>query len=86
MGRKVDGDEKKMVWLYPLSFFFRRAIFILSTVFLMGKPAMSMIIHQILTVATIVFISYNNQMFTTKSQRFIEVASEMLLLFVSILL
>ena len=85
-GRKVDGKEGHYVWIYPISYFLRRAILIACTVFLIDHPDMAMIVHLLLTMATLVYISRNEHMFESKTRRFIEIASEMLLLFVSILL
>ena len=45
-----------------------------------------MIVHQVLTVANLVYISIDNRMFNDKSQRFIEIVSEILLLLTSVLL
>ena len=33
-GRTLDGDEKETVWIYPVSFFYRRTIFCIFTVVL----------------------------------------------------
>ena len=56
----------------------------LVTVVLFDKPALQMIIHMILTMATIVYFSFDPWMFDTKAQQFMEVASEVLLWLVSI--
>ena len=39
-GRNVNSDKKHQVWIYPLSFFFRRAIFMMATVFLAEWPSL----------------------------------------------
>ena len=38
--RNVNSEKKHRVWIYPLSFFYRRAIFMAATVFLIDWPNM----------------------------------------------
>ena len=64
-GRSVKSNEKENLWIYPLLFFYRRAIFIFFTVYLREFPDMTMILHQLLTVSTLIYISKNDKMFTS---------------------
>ena len=76
----VASKRDHRVWLYPSTFFYRRFVFICATVFLLEKPDMQVVVHQVLTVLTIAYISFDEHKFVDKPQRFIEITSEMLLL------
>ena len=85
MGRRVQNNlDERRVWIYPISFFCRRTIFIMATVLLFEYPNMQMVVHQVLTMANLVYISIDHRMFNDQSQRFIEIVSEILLLLISI--
>ena len=57
-----------------------------ATVFLFDKPNSQMIVHQGLTMATLVYLVQDQRMFTSRFQKVIEIASEFLLLLMSILM
>ena len=64
MGRRVVSSiDERRVWIYPASFFLRRTIFAIVSVFLFDHPNMQMIVHQFLTMATLIYISFDNRMF-----------------------
>ena len=84
-GKDVDR-ENHHVWLYPIIFLYRRVIFMAATVFLIDWPSMQMIVHQLLTLASIAYVSYNGKMFLSKTQQYVEISSEVILLITSALL
>ena len=86
-GRRLQSTVDTIrVWIYPVSYFCRRTIFIGASVFLLDHPNMQMIMHQFLTMATLVYLCYDSRMFENRSQKSIEIVTEILLLLVSILL
>ena len=60
-------EKNSRITLYPISFFYRRTIFMFATVVLFDKPAIQMIVHISLTVITIIYISFDPWMFETKA-------------------
>ena len=85
-GKNVDPKREHRVYFYPEVFFYRRLLFICASVYLFEKPAMQMIVHQILTMATLCYLVYDKRMFEQRGQAFIEISSEFLLLFVSLVI
>ena len=65
--RKLKWEKNARITLYPISFFYRRTIFMFATVILFDKPAIQMLIHILLTLATIIYISFDPWMFETKA-------------------
>ena len=84
--RVIDLIDKRRVWIYPATFFVRRTLFATATVSLFKYPNMQMIVHQLLTMATLVYLCNDNRMFTDNTQRFTEIISEIFLLLISVLL
>ena len=78
--KKVNKEKKHRVWAYPLAFFYRRTVFALITVYLFDSPSMQMMVTQVTSLLTIVYLSWDRDKFRLKSIRLIEVASEALLL------
>ena len=66
MGRDVGGGINSKAWLFPLFFFFRRTAFVGATIFLFAYPSMQMLIHQLLTIVAMCYVSWDDQMFETK--------------------
>ena len=63
-GRRVkDLLGERRVWIYPATFFVRRTVFAIATVSLFEHPNMQMIVHQFLTMATLVYLCIDNRMF-----------------------
>ena len=60
-------DKNSRITLHPINFFYRRTIFMFATVILFDKPAIQMIIHLLLTMATIIYISFDPWMFESKA-------------------
>jgi len=56
-GKRVYGDHK--VHYYPVVFFLRRTIFSVATVYAFDHPQIQMIIHHVLTLATMVHIAHD---------------------------
>ena len=84
--RVIDFIYERRVWVYPATFFIRRTLFAITTVSLFEHPYMQMIVHQFLTMATLVYLCNDDRMFTDNSQRFTEIVSEIFLLLISVLL
>ena len=84
--RTADKKAMYRVVLFPLLFFYRRTAFALTSVLLFDRPAIQMIVHIFLTMATLVYLCYDSWMFESKIQRSIEIANEVFLLLLSILL
>ena len=57
-----------------------------ATVFMIDWPSMQMIVHQILILVSIAYISYNSKMFISRTQRNVEICSELILLLASALM
>ena len=85
-GKQVNKEKNHHVWLYPIAFFYRRTIFICAMVYLLDWPYLQMMIHEVLTLATIVYLIRDKQRYEEKIIRLTEVGSEVLLLFTSILI
>ena len=66
-------------------FFYRRLFFICASVYLFEKPAMQMIVHQLLTLATLVYLVMDKKMYQQVDLAIIEITTEFLLLLTSIL-
>ena len=63
--------------LYPLAFFYRRTVFIIVTVFLFDRPAMQMILNQVLTMFMIIYLLYESKsLFASRSMQIVETGSE----------
>ena len=85
-GKNVSNRAKHRVWLFPMTFFYRRLIFISVSVFLFDTPSMQMLVHQVLTMATLIYLLSFNQRFVSREQKVIEIGSEMLMLLTSLLI
>ena len=79
--KNVRSDRDHRVWAFPLKFFYRRTAFAVITVFLFDKPDMQMIVHQFISMVTIVYLIWDNAKFKDRAIRFIEISTEVLLLF-----
>lgn len=78
-GRRVDSGSEHRVWIYPLVFFGRRYIFIFVSVYHIESPALQIVCQQVLIMASLIYISHSDQMFTSKLTQCIEIATEVLL-------
>ena len=56
-------DKDHLAGLYPMQFFWRRALFIAATVFLFDYPLMQMYAHFLLTMISIVILSTDKRAF-----------------------
>ena len=65
--RVIDLIDERRVWIYPATFFVRRTLFAIATVSLFKYPNMQMIVHQLLTMAALVYLCNDNRMFTDDS-------------------
>ena len=81
----MSAERDHYVWLYPPMFFYRRLFFICASVYLFEKPAMQMIVHQLLTLATLVYLVMDKKMYQQVDLAIIEITTEFLLLLTSIL-
>lgn len=80
------GTYKDRIWVFPLAFFYRRALFSVLTVVLLSHPLIQMQCHIVLSVATLCYIIYDRHFFETKMAKLTEVMSELLLLLSSALI
>lgn len=85
-GKTLTLGRRKFIWVEPLWFFGRRIVFAIATVFLLDNPPLQMMIHQGLTIATIIHMSYDNLMFASRIRMVLEIGNEVLLLFTSIVM
>ena len=89
-GRLYDTKNVKRsdhrVYQWPIMFFLRRMLFCLMTVLLFDYPNMQFIVNQILTLATIMYLTYDSHLIFAKGQRNIKAGSEALFLFTCIFL
>ena len=70
-----------------MSFMWRRTLFVFSTVFLFSWPSLQMIVHHVITLLTLVFLAAGGRKaFESTDQWIIEVGSELLMHFTSIML
>ena len=65
-GRNVTDVSHKAHFL-PLTFFYRRAIFILVTVHFFKHPSLQFISCHVITILTIVYLASNNRTFSTQA-------------------
>ena len=85
-GKNVESERKHRAWTFPLVFFYRRMIFCVGTVLLFDKPALQMILHQILSLGMLAYLFSDHYMFANRMHWFCEFGTEALLLLVSILM
>ena len=83
---KNIADKKHRAGLFPILFFWRRALFIVATVFLFDYPLMQMVAHIFLTMVTFSLLAYDSQAYELPSQRIVEVGSEFTLHMTSIMM
>ena len=67
------------VWWFPVAFMLRRTAFIMVTVLLFDYPALQFIVHQIISLFYIRYLSTSN-LFESKLRRWIEIVSEFICL------
>ena len=84
--KRIDSEKNHHAWAFPLTFFYRRTVFACITVFLFEQPSMQMMINQVISVLTIVYLSWDSTKFKNKRVRFIEIATEMILLLIGSLI
>jgi len=80
------GTHKDRIWVFPLAFFYRRALFSVLTVVLLSHPLIQMQCHIAMSAATLCYIIYYKHFFETTMAKVTEVVSELLLLLSSALL
>lgn len=78
-GRKTE-DKNHRIMLYPIAFFYRRTIFVAVTIYLFDYPAMQMIVNQVITLAMAGFLLHETSLFASRSQKIVEVGSEVFFL------
>ena len=78
--KNVKSGKDHKVWVFPISFFFRRVIFAILTIFLFDRPNLQMIAHQFISLLTIVYLSRDQTRFKDKGTQVVEIGTEMLLL------
>ena len=83
--RVIDLIDERRVWVYPFIFFVRRTLFAIATVSLFEYPSLQVIVHQFLTMATLIYLCNDSRMFMDNSQRVTEIISELFLLLISVL-
>ena len=80
-------NVEQKAYLFPMSFMWRRTVFVASTVFLFSWPSLQMIVHHVITLLTLVFLAASGRKaFDSTDQWIIEVGSELLMHFTSIML
>lgn len=84
-GKNVKNSDSRTFW-FPISFFWRRAGFIIVTVYLFAHPVLQMSAHYALTIGMVAILVYDSRAFETLGQRLVEVGSEFTLLLSSILI
>ena len=85
MGKNIEKANSN-AGLFPMGFFWRRTLFVVVTVYLFDWPSMQMIAHQVLTVLLIISLVADKSAFESTSQKTIEIGSELMLHFSSIML
>ena len=61
-GKNVRNADTRTFW-YPISFFWRRAGFIIVTVYLFAHPVLQMFAHYALTIGMVAILVYDGQAF-----------------------
>ena len=90
---KMNPDDKtgktsiisKVVLYNPLFFVYRRFLFAFYTVFLFEWPNLQFITHYIVSLAYIIYLMQDN-LFSSRQRKYVEIASEVLGLYASALL
>ena len=85
MGKNINKVDHN-AHLFPMAFFWRRTLFVAVTVFLFDWPSMQMAAHHVITVIMIALLVTDNTAYDSTSQKIIEVGSELLMHFTSIML
>ena len=78
LGKRVDDDDHK-IWAFPIMFFYRRTLFIIATVYLLDYPFLQMVAHYVLTMLTLAYLAYDTRLFDSRSIKYVEIGSELLL-------
>lgn len=78
--KNIERGRNHRLWVFPLCFFYRRTVFALLTIYMFEKPNMQMIVHQFMSLLTIVYLARDQQRFLNKAIRLVEIGTEMLLL------
>ena len=86
LGHNVGGDRLIRPEFFPCAFFYRRTIFLTVSIFLFEKPAMQLMVHGVLTLLTIIYLSVDTRMFKQRTQAFVEIGSEVILLEITVVL
>jgi len=74
------------VQYFPLAFFVRRVVFACAAVYLFESPQVQMIVHHILSMLIMTHLAYDRWAQASTGFRMVEIGSEVLLHFTSILL
>ena len=78
-GRNAKDSNHKIM-LYPVAFFYRRTAFTIFSVYLFNYPALQMMMNQLLTLAMAAYLLHDSNLFESRSQKVVEVGSEVLFL------
>ena len=74
-GKNVHRDDHQVHWL-PLAFFFRRTLFVYATVLLLDQPNLQMISNYLLSLLTVIYMTYDSRFYSFKSLLVLEVGTE----------
>eukprot|EP00353_Schmidingerella_taraikaensis_P000698 CAMPEP_0185592168 /NCGR_PEP_ID=MMETSP0434-20130131/67024_1 /TAXON_ID=626734 ORGANISM="Favella taraikaensis, Strain Fe Narragansett Bay" /NCGR_SAMPLE_ID=MMETSP0434 /ASSEMBLY_ACC=CAM_ASM_000379 /LENGTH=200 /DNA_ID=CAMNT_0028217763 /DNA_START=98 /DNA_END=700 /DNA_ORIENTATION=- len=83
-GKNLASEGRNALVYHPWAFFLRRLIFVVITVFKFDQPQIQMLAHHVLTVLMIAVLVYNPRAYQSRSQKIIEVGSEIFMHFTSI--
>mmetsp|Transcript_20732 Transcript_20732/g.25371 ORF Transcript_20732/g.25371 Transcript_20732/m.25371 type:complete len:301 (-) Transcript_20732:1007-1909(-) len=84
-GKNVT-DEDHAAHVYPFVFFLRRCAFIAATIYLFDYPVMQMNVQYLLTMVSICILANDSRVFESKSQRIVEIGSDLSMHFTCIML
>ena len=84
--KRVEMERNHRVWAFPLAFFYRRTVFACITVYLFERPYLQIIVHQVTSLLTTIYLAWDDNKFKSRGVRFIEIATEVLLLLVCTLI
>jgi hypothetical protein len=85
LNRMENPEKRQRVWIYTMSFMFRRSLFMVLTVFAFDYPIVQIVSHIVLTLVALCYL-LNGPLFERRSQQYVEVLNEVLLLIISILI
>ena len=81
-GKNVQ-KERLVLWM-PLTFFYRRSIFILTSIYFIKHTNLQMVIIYALSLLTLIYLAHDSQFFENRWLRLVEVGTETLFFYICI--